>query len=461
MQHTLKCPRLGKKGSALTFHLSEMAHKQYGENKLKDLKPSLISRTTVGLIGQKHINLRDKRILHRTSKARVLALQPEVLNFNQRLVAWLLLGALALLMLAPLPAHAKYASLVIDAATGEVLHEVNADTRNYPASLTKMMTLYLMFEAIDEGRLRLDDRIIMSHRAASQPPSRLGVKVGQSISAETAIRALAIKSANDVAASVAEHFAGSERKFALLMTAKARDLGMSKTTFRNASGLPHRAQMSTARDMSKLAHAMLKHFPNRYRYFSEPRFKYAGKTYKSHNKLLTNYEGTDGIKTGYIRASGFNLVASVKRGDKRLIGIVFGAKNSKSRNRHMVSLLEKGWSKVAPQLASYQPKAKAKKLTKTTKNGRTIWGVQVGAYKTHNPAYAIAVRAIDLAPSYLGEGDIKVAPLRKKSGRVLYRGRIMGITKRQAYRACKYLKSKKMGCMPLQGTGPREVASIN
>lgn len=394
-----------------------------------------------------------------------MAIQPEVLNFNQRFIAWLMLGALALLMFAPLPAHAKYASLVIDAATGEVLHEVNADTRNYPASLTKMMTLYLMFEAIDEGRLRLDDRIVMSHRAASQPPSRLGVKVGQSISAETAIRALAIKSANDVAASVAEHFAGSERKFALIMTAKARDLGMASTTFRNASGLPHRAQMSTARDMSKLAHAMLKHFPNRYRYFSEAGFKYAGKTYKSHNKLLTTYEGTDGIKTGYIRASGFNLVASVKRGDKRLIGVVFGAKNSASRNRHMVSLLEKGWSKVAPQLASYQPKAKAKSkakvFTKTAKNGRIIWGVQVGAYKTHNPAYAIAVRAIDLAPSYLAEGDIKVAPLRKKSGRVLYRGRIMGITKRQAYRACKYLKSKKMGCMPLQSTGPREVASIN
>ncbi|MCK5575086.1 MAG: hypothetical protein KAI28_04695, partial [Sphingomonadales bacterium] len=135
-----------KKDGALTFHLSEMAHKQVGENKLKDLNPGLISRTTVGLIGQKHINLGIKRILNRTSKARVLAIQPEVLNFNQRLVAWLMLGALALIVFAPLPAHAKYASLVIDAATGEVLHEVNADTRNYPASLTKMMTLYLMFE---------------------------------------------------------------------------------------------------------------------------------------------------------------------------------------------------------------------------------------------------------------------------------------------------------------------------
>lgn len=387
------------------------------------------------------------------------------------LLAWFVLAALTLLALAPLPAHAKYASLVIDAASGEVLHEVNADTRNYPASLTKMMTLYMMFEALEEGRMRLDDRIVMSRRAASQPPSRLGIKIGQSVSVETAIRALAIKSANDVAASVAEHVAGSERQFALLMTAKARSLGMSNTTFRNASGLPHRSQMSTARDMSKLARAMLLHFPHRYHYFSEERFRYGGKSYKTHNKLLTNYEGTDGIKTGYIRASGFNLVASVKRGDRRLIGVVFGAKNSKSRNRHMVTLLEKGWTKVAPQYALAKTKAKAaskirKAQARTTKKrtartGPAVWGVQVGAYKTHDPAYAIAVRAVGLAPSYLADGDILVKPLHKKNGRVLYRGRVMGITKSQAYRACKFLKSKKFGCMPLTVKMPTEVASIN
>jgi len=343
-----------------------------------------------------------------------------------------------------------------------VLHSVNADTRNYPASLTKMMTLYVMFESIEEGRMRLDDRIMMSRRAARQPPSKLGIKPGKTLSVEEAIRALAIKSANDVAAAVAEHVAGSERQFALIMTAKARDLGMTKTTFRNASGLPHRAQMSTARDMATLAHAMLKHFPHRYHYFSEARFRYDGKVYKTHNKLLTNYEGTDGIKTGYIRASGFNLVASVKRGDKRLIGVVFGAKNSKTRNRHMVKLLEKGWSKVAPQLASNQPKkTKSRKNKTVAKNGKTVWGVQVGAYKTHDPAYAIAARAVGLAPSYLGEGDITVKPLHKKSGSVLYRGRVMGITKNQAYRACRFLKKKKMGCMPLSAKAPIEVASIN
>ncbi|MCW8915852.1 MAG: D-alanyl-D-alanine carboxypeptidase [Magnetovibrio sp.] len=359
------------------------------------------------------------------------------------------------LLLAPTLSHAKYASLVIDAKTGEVLHEINADTRNYPASLTKMMTLYMMFEAIEEGRLRMDDRIMMSKRAARQPPSKLGIKVGHTFSVETAIRALAVKSANDVAAAAAEHLGGTERQFALLMTAKARKLGMSNTTFRNASGLPHRGQLSTARDMSTLARMLLTHFPHRYHYFSEPKFKFANKTYNSHNKLLTNYEGTDGIKTGYIRASGFNLVASVKRGDKRLIGVVFGAKNSKTRNHHMVKLLDKGWAKVYPDttVAKVEPKATAKKTT--------IWGVQIGAYKTYDPAYAIAVRAMGIAPSYLSDGDVKVAPLHKKGGRVLYRGRVMGISKKQAYRACKYLKKRKLGCMPLKTYGPTEVASLN
>jgi len=374
------------------------------------------------------------------------------------------LAVLALLfaaLLTPTLAQAKYASLVIDAGTGEVLHEVNADTRNYPASLTKMMTLYMLFEALEEGRLRMDDRIMMSRRAARQPPSKLGIKPGRTFSVEVAIRALAIKSANDVAAAVSEHLGGTERQFALLMTAKARTLGMRNTTFRNASGLPHRGQLSTARDMSKLARALLMHFPHRYHYFSEPKFKYADKTYKTHNQLLTNYEGTDGIKTGYIRASGFNLVASVKRGGKRLIGVVFGSKNSKTRNRHMVKLLDKGWAKVDPQMAVAKAETK-KRPTKSGKStGKSIWGVQIGAYKTYDPAYAIAVKAVGLAPSYLADGDINVAPLEKKNGHILYRGRVMGISKTQAYRACKFLKKKKFGCMPLKTTERLEVASLN
>ena len=386
-------------------------------------------------------------------QADVRIAQPLRIRITALLGLVILMGAF---VLSPAPVHAKYASFVIDAQTGDVLHSVNADTRNYPASLTKMMTLYMMFEALDEGRLRMDDRIMMSRRAARQPPSKLDIKPGHTFSVETAVRALAVKSANDVAAAVAEHLGGTERQFALLMTAKARKLGMASTTFRNASGLPHRGQLSTARDMATLAKALLTHFPTRYHYFSQSKFKHGEKTYRSHNKLLTTYEGTDGIKTGYIRASGFNLVASVKRGNKRLIGVVFGAKNSKTRNRHMVKLLDKGWAKVYPStvVAKAKPKAKTKK--------QTIWGVQIGAYKTYEPAYAIAVRAMGLAPSYLSNGDVHVEPLRKKNGKVLYRGRVLGISKAQAYRACKFLKSKKkMGCMPLTTSAPSELASLN
>ena len=387
-------------------------------------------------------------------------------------------------------AHAKYASFIIDASTGEVLHSVNANTRNYPASLTKMMTLYLMFEAIDEGRLKLNDKIIFSRRAARQPSSKMGINPGKSISVKNAILAIAIKSANDVASAVAEHMGGTERKFALMMTAKARAIDMKSTTFRNASGLPHRAQLSTARDMAKLASALYKDFPHHYGYFSEKRFKYQGTTHKTHNGLLTTYEGTDGIKTGYIRASGFNLVTSVHRGNKRLIGVVFGGKSAKKRNRHMTTLLNKSFAKLDSRVADNnaentfakplkkitkskiakapspikKPNIKkgwAAKTTITPRNGQTVWGVQVGAYKQRQPAIDIAVKAIGLAPSYLAKGEILISPLHKKNGRVLYRARVVGVAKKSAYRACSYLEKNKMDCLEVRVKLPTEVAAIN
>ena len=243
----------------------------------------------------------------------------------------------------PQIASAKYASLVLDANTGRVLHAVNADTRNYPASLTKMMTLYMIFAALDRGEISYQTKWKVSKRVARQPASRLGLKQGSTLSVRDSVLALVTKSANDVATLAAESLAGSEREFALAMTAQARKLGMNRTTFRNASGLPNRGQLSTARDMAVLAQALLRDFPRHYRVFATARFEYNGRTYKNHNKLLTSYEGTDGIKTGYIRASGFNLVASVKRGSQRLIGVVFGGDSSAKRNRHMTSLLDKGF----------------------------------------------------------------------------------------------------------------------
>ena len=191
------------------------------------------------------------------------------------------------LALGAAPVSAKYASLVIDAETGRVIHEINADTRNYPASLTKMMTLYLVFEALENELWSLNTRLRVSARAARQPSSKLNLRRGQTISVEDAILALITKSANDVASAVAENLSGSERGFALKMTAKARQLGMNRTTFRNASGLPHRGQLSTARDMGTLARALIRDFPGYYHYFSTEEFDYRGDRFRYHNNLLT------------------------------------------------------------------------------------------------------------------------------------------------------------------------------
>ena len=360
-------------------------------------------------------------------------------------LAAVLASAAFLLILAAMPAHAKYASLVMEAETGRVLHAVNADTRNYPASLTKMMTLYLVFEAVDKGRLSLDRRLAVSARAARQPASKLGLGKGTTISVGDAILALVTKSANDVATVIAEHFSGSERRFALVMTAKARRLGMSRTTFRNASGLPHRGQLSTARDMAILARRLITDFPGYYHYFSTDSFHYDGISHRNHNKLLDSYEGADGIKTGYIRASGFNLVASARRGGERLIGVVFGGDSPRARNRHMAKLLDNGFSKLSP--APKQAKRVAPPLPAGGQSPGQ-WGIQVGAYKTYSPAYAIAVKAQAQAPAYLEDGRIRVVSNGKR--RPLYRARILGLSKRQAYRACRVLERRKMSCMELR-----------
>lgn len=247
-------------------------------------------------------------------------------------------------------AHAKgnpkYASIVMDADTGMILSQRYADKKLHPASLTKMMTMLLTFEALDRGLIKKRDRIRISRHAASMQPSKLGLAAGQKIRVEDAIYALATKSANDISVALAEHLGGgSERKFAMMMTERARTIGMHKTRFKNASGLHHKHQVSTARDMAKMARYILKRYPHYYRYFSTKSFTYRGKTYRNHNRLMDSYKGMDGFKTGYINASGFNLVASAYRNHRRLIGVVFGGRTTKSRNKHMASLLDAGFKK--------------------------------------------------------------------------------------------------------------------
>lgn len=248
-------------------------------------------------------------------------------------------SALQSVAVAPLPSE-KYASIVIDASSGKVLYERNSRDARYPASLTKMMTLYMLFEALDAGRVAPDAQMPVTAHAARKPPSKLGLRAGEHIDVRSAILALCVRSANDVAAVVAEYIGDTEDRFAAMMTAKARELGMTSTTFRNASGLPDPEQRTTARDMAVLAVALRQRFPHHYHYFSNREFAYAGKVVRGHNDLLGRVAGVDGLKTGYIRASGFNVATSVGRGGRRIVAVVMGGDSAAIRNAHMEELIE-------------------------------------------------------------------------------------------------------------------------
>ncbi|WP_417689327.1 serine hydrolase [Roseibium sp.] len=249
-------------------------------------------------------------------------------------------------MTTPVMANSKYAGIVVDAKTGKTLYASSADEPRYPASLTKIMTLYVVFEELEAGRLSLNSKLKVSKYASGRPPSKLGLKAGSSITVKDAILALVTKSANDVATTVAENIGGSEARFAERMTRTARQIGMSKTTFRNPHGLPNSGQRTTARDMATLGRAIQERFPKYYEYFDTRVYSYNGRRYGNHNKLLGRVKGVDGIKTGYIRASGFNLVTSVKRDDRHIVAVVMGGKTGRSRDAQMVKLIN-GYLKKA------------------------------------------------------------------------------------------------------------------
>ena len=240
--------------------------------------------------------------------------------------------------------------MVVDANTGAVLHNRAGDEKVYPASLTKMMTLYMTFELIELGRLDYDSKIKMTQEGADAAPSKLELEPGEELTVLSAIKALITKSANDVAIALAMHIGGTETNFARLMTNKARDLGMPNTTFRNASGLPDPEQTTTARDMITLGLRLQDDFPRHYRLFSTRSFTYGGKNFRNHNTLLARYSGTDGIKTGYTRASGFNLVTSVRRDGKHLVAAVFGGDTARERNTKMQSLLNAAFPKASTKV---------------------------------------------------------------------------------------------------------------
>lgn len=383
----------------------------------------------------------------------------------------------------------RYAALVVETTTGKVLFEQNAQARRHPASLTKMMTLYMAFEALQRGRLTLKTPLRVSQRAASRPPTKLGVKAGDTLTVEQAILALITRSANDAATVLAEALGKSEYAFAQQMTQKAHALGMKNTQFRNASGLPDRQQVTTAWDMYRLARALQTHFPQQYRYFSTRSFTFNGRTYRNHNQLLANYQGTDGIKTGYIRDSGFNLVASVRRGKYRLIGVVFGGQNAQSRDEHMRSLLDQGFVQLntgepvlrlaeadvplpAPDL-KHQPRltrqeaplaqgsvepppielvavatAAASAPVVPTAAVAAGWGVQVGAFSQTAKAEQRIREVRQAIPTLLASAQPQVDSL-SRQGKTLYRVRFHGLSQAQVQSACRTLKQQKIDCIPV------------
>jgi D-alanyl-D-alanine carboxypeptidase (penicillin-binding protein 5/6) len=238
----------------------------------------------------------------------------------------------------------KYAAFLADADTGEILYSRQADTMRFPASITKVMTLYMVFERLAAGTIRLDDRIVMSRNAANQRPSKLGLKAGESLTVDQAIRSLATKSANDVAVAIAEHVAGSEQEFGRLMTVRAKALGMRNSRFVNPSGLPDSRQVTTARDIYLLSQATIRHFPQYYAYFQQQQFVFGNRTLPNHNHLLRTMPGVDGIKTGYTNAAGFTLAASAVRDGRRLIAVVLGGPSRVARDSNVESLLSAGFT---------------------------------------------------------------------------------------------------------------------
>ena len=294
----------------------------------------------------------------------------------------------------------------MDARSGEVLHARNADTRLHPASLTKMMTLYVAFQAIENGEISLDTTVKISGNAAAEQPSKLGLRAGQKIKFRYLIRAAAVKSANDAATAIGETLEGSEAAFARRMTRTAKSLGMSKTTFKNAHGLTEKGHLSTARDMSKLGRHLLYDYPDYYNLFSRKSTDAGVKTVPNTNRrLLSNYRGADGIKTGYTRAAGFNLVASAERGQERIIATVFGGRSTATRNARVAELLDMGFKRAPSRVALRKPAKPAYGGSRTT--AKTIRVVR--AVKKSLRPKARSLRALDAPVLVSLKDDVRQA----------------------------------------------------
>jgi len=375
-------------------------------------------------------------------------------------------------------AKRRTAGIVIDAESGKILYRHNIDAQIYPASLTKMMTLYMAFEAIDQGKLAMNQRLKVSRHAARQPRVKLGLKSGSTIRLKDAVMSMIVRSSNDSAVVIAEAIGRTEKRFAQMMTAKARELGMIRTTFRNANGLPNRRQKSTARDMATLGLALIRDFPHHYPLFSTKHFVWKGRKLRSTNKLLTGYPGVDGLKTGFINASGYNLAASSVRYGRRLVAVVIGGRTGNSRNAETQRILSKGFSRALAQkkagqlaVAPLPPGNPDRPVTTGTalaslklgivssanaaplppaRPGKIValspYGVQVGAYRTQDDARNSARLAVRAVPTTLQNRPVMIEPIPNKS-RPIYRARVIDLSQNEALRTCRALRQKRMDCL--------------
>jgi len=425
-----------------------------------------------------------------------------ILTGKKGFLAIILLMVLSFVPVSYVLANPRYASIVIDANTSEVLHEANADASRYPASLTKMMTLYMLFEALEQGKLSLDSQMPVSVHAASMPQTNISLRAGETLSVRDAIPALVVRSANDAASVVAEALGNTESNFASMMTDKANQLGMNATTFRNASGLPNSAQKTTARDMAKLSSRLMKDFPQYYHYFSTQSFRFKGVTYNSHNRMVRNTHGVDGLKTGFIRASGFNVATSAKRNNRRVIAVVMGGNTAASRDKHMAQLLDRSFNRTGggnitdsvagktitkppvpvtkPSLvvthdtkpdpaailrgempvsthsihttdfvtpASVIPVAMTEYIQNEPSDRGDDWAVQIGSYNEPDRARAQAQAATRWVA-----GEVAVVKV-EISNRTVYRARLVGFYKKQAHTACQNLSRQGMDCLVVRSHG--------
>ena len=375
----------------------------------------------------------------------------------------------------------KYAAIVVDAKTGEILYAKHADSPRYPASITKIMTLYLTFEALASGKLHADDRVMVSPHAAAQSPTKLGVRAGETVSVDEAMNGMATKSANDMAVAMAEKLGGTESRFAALMTLRAQELGMQNTHFVNASGLPDSRQISTARDIAILSRAVMRDYPQYYKLFSLQEFRFRGQVMPNHNHLLGRMPGVDGLKTGFTNASGFNLAVSAVRDNRRLIAVVMGGPTTALRDENAESLLLTGFDvmrrrangeniQVAQNMfeptelngpvvrapteqgdgdqeglkivLTGSPASKAGKVDVAGKSAKSKWAVQVGEFRSKSDAH----HQIALVEKKFGD---HVSGGRGQADKVghKYKALFVGLSENDAKDACRAMKSKRLACM--------------